>query len=229
MIDYSKIKVFENISKDTLEKIKVCSDVIKLKKNQCLYTDGQELKYVYFVFDGKITLSKPNENGESRIIFILNVGDTVNQPIMRKNTSAVECWGFEDSKLLRISFEDFDRLMSQDYQLARNCMIYMEKRIRRLYRQLKNGVLGNLDKKLAAKLYRLGIEHGLPNQSKGKMTKIDLKITITYLAKMIGCQRESLSRSIKYLSSLDIMAYEDRYFYVDMEKANRFFKTSDKL
>ncbi|WAW14508.1 Crp/Fnr family transcriptional regulator [Peptostreptococcus equinus] len=227
MIDYTCIKVFEGLKKETLDKVALCSDIIKLKKNQCLYTDGQELKYVYFLLSGKITLSKPNENGESRIIFILTPGDTINQPIMRKNTSAVECWGFEDSKILRITFEEFDRLMSQDYNLSRNCMIFMEKRIRRLYRQLKNGVLGNLDKKLAAKLYRLGIEHGI--KSNDQMTKIDLKITITYLAKMIGCQRESLSRSIKYLSSLDIMKYEDKYFYVDMKKANRFFKTSEKL
>ena len=53
---------------------------------------------MYFLLEGKVTLVKPNENGESKVVFILNPGDTINQPVMRNNTSAVECWGFEKVK-----------------------------------------------------------------------------------------------------------------------------------
>lgn len=222
--DLSVIKVFSGISKDSLASILACCDIIDLKKNACLYNDRQDLYYVYFLLEGRVTLVKPNENGENKIVFILNPGDTINQPIMRNNTSAVESWGFEKSKILRIRFEDFDRIMSNDYALAKNCMIYMENRIRRLYRQLKNSVTINIEKRLAAKLVRLGIDYGVsvPDSS---MTMIELNMTVTYLAKMLGCQRESVSRAMKSLAKKNIVELDGRKIYIDLESAKEFFKS----
>ena len=94
---------------------------------------GQGIGYL-----GNVSLIKSSESGENRVIFLLNDGSMINEPLMRKNTSGIECWGFEDSKILRIGIKTFDKIMSKDYILARNCMLEMEKRIRRLYRQLKN-------------------------------------------------------------------------------------------
>lgn len=182
------VKVFKGISDDSLNRILVCGDIVDLKKNACLYHDRQDLYYVYFLLKGKVTLVKPNENGESKVVFILNPGDTINQPVMRNNTSAVECWGFENSRILRIGFDDFDTIMAKDYILAKNCMAFMENRIRRLYRQLKNSVTINIEKRLAAKLVRLGLDYG-SREEDSVMTRIDLNLTVTYIAKMLGCQR----------------------------------------
>ena len=161
--DIEKIEVFEGISKNSIKEIKNNSDTIELKKNEALYSDRQILDYVYFLVSGNVSLVKSNENGENKVIFLLNSGAMINEPLMRKNTSGIECWGFEDAKILRISFKTFDKIMAKDYILARNCMLFMEKRIRRLYRQLKNSTSTNIEKKLAAKLYRLGTLYGIEN------------------------------------------------------------------
>jgi len=159
--DIEKIEVFEGILKNSINEIKNNSDIIELKKNKALYSDRQVLDYVYFLVSGNVSLVKSNENGENKVIFLLNSGAMINEPLMRKNTSGIECWGFEDAKILRISFKTFDKIMAKDYILARNCMLFMEKRIRRLYRQLKNSTSTNIEKKLAAKLYRLGTLYGI--------------------------------------------------------------------
>lgn len=218
------VKVFKGISDDSLNKILVCGDIVDLKKNACLYHDRQDLYYVYFLLKGKVTLVKPNENGESKVVFILNPGDTINQPVMRNNTSAVECWGFENSRILRIGFDDFDTIMAKDYILAKNCMAFMENRIRRLYRQLKNSVTINIEKRLAAKLVRLGLDYG-SREEDSVMTRIDLNLTVTYIAKMLGCQRESVSRAMKSLTKRGIVELDGRKIYVDIEKARKFFKS----
>ncbi|AVQ17235.1 MULTISPECIES: Crp/Fnr family transcriptional regulator [Fusobacterium] len=221
--EIKKIEVFHGITKKSIEKIQKTAEIISLPQNKYLYTDKQNLDYIYFVLSGKVVISKGNEHGESRIIFLLSSGAMINQPFMRNNTSAIECIAFENSRILRITFSDFATILSQDYKLCKNCMIFMENRIRRLYRQLKNSVSINLDKKLAAKLYRLGIEHGSSSQEEG-MTKINLNITITCLAKMLGCQRESLSRAMKSLNSRKIVKMIGRSIYVDMEAAKNLFK-----
>lgn len=218
------VKVFKGISDDNLNRILVCGDIVDLKKNACLYHDRQDLYYVYFLLKGKVTLVKPNENGESKVVFILNPGDTINQPVMRNNTSAVECWGFENSRILRIGFDDFDTIMAKDYILAKNCMAFMENRIRRLYRQLKNSVTINIEKRLAAKLVRLGLDYG-SREEDSVMTRIDLNLTVTYIAKMLGCQRESVSRAMKSLTKRGIVELDGRKIYVDIEKARKFFKS----
>jgi len=147
--DIEKIEVFSGISKNSIVEIKNSADVIELKKNKALYSDRQQLDYVYFLISGNISLIKSSESGENRVVFLLNDGSMINEPLMRKNTSGIECWGFEDSKILRIGLKTFDKIMSKDYILARNCMLEMEKRIRRLYRQLKNLTSSNIEKKLA--------------------------------------------------------------------------------
>ena len=221
--DIEKIEVFEGISKNSINEIKNNSDTIELKKNEALYSDRQILDYVYFLVSGNVSLVKSNENGENKVIFLLNSGAMINEPLMRKNTSGIECCGFEDSKILRISLKTFDKIMSKDYILAKNCMLFMEKRIRRLYRQLKNSTSTNIEKKLAAKLYRLGTLYGIENVE-DKFILINLNLTVTYLAKMLGYQRETVSRSIKLLNEKAIILLKDRKFYIDMEKARQFFK-----
>ena len=123
--DIEAIEIFKGIAPSSIIEIKNNSDVIELKKNKALYSDRQILSYVYFLVSGNVSLVKSNENGESKIIFLLSSGAMINQPMMRKNTSAVECWGYENSKILRVSFENFDRILSKDYALTKNCMFYM--------------------------------------------------------------------------------------------------------
>ena len=195
MIEIKDIGVFEGISDSTLERIYELSDEICLKKNRSLYMDREKLDYVYFLLEGMVTLSKCNENGESRIIFTLKPGDMINQPI---------------------------HIMQSDYILARNCILYMENRIRRLYRQLKNSVTSNLDKRLAAKLYRLALEHGMDQEDGLVLISIDL--SVTYIARTMGCQRESLSRALKILLERGIVKRKGKKFYVNMKDTERYFK-----
>ncbi len=222
--DIEKIEVFSGISKNSIVEIKNSADVIELKKNKALYSDRQQLDYVYFLISGNVSLIKSSESGENRVVFLLNESSMINEPLMRKNTSGIECWGFEDSKILRIGLKTFDKIMSKDYILARNCMLEMEKRIRRLYRQLKNLTSSNLEKKLAAKLYRLGTQYGLKENEIEDYTYINLNLTVTYIAKMLGYQRETVSRSLKLLAQKEIILQKDRKFYVNIEKARQFFK-----
>ena len=221
--DIEKIEVFEGISKNSISEIKNNSDIIELKKNRALYFDRQILDYVYFLVSGNVSLVKSNENGENKVIFLLSSGAMINEPLMRKNSSGIECWGFEDAKILRISLKTFDKIMSKDYILVRNCMLFMEKRIRRLYRQLKNSTSANIERKLAAKLYRLGTQYGIESPE-NNFILINLNLTVTYIAKMLGYQRETVSRSMRLLSDKAIILLKDRKFYIDMEKARQFFK-----
>ena len=72
-------------------------------------------------------------------------------------------------------------------------------------------------------MYRLGTLYGIEN-TQNKFILINLNLTVTYIAKMLGYQRETVSRSLKLLSEKAIILLRDRKFYIDMEKARQFFK-----
>jgi len=60
--DIEKIEVFSGISKNSIVEIKNSADVIELKKNKALYSDRQQLDYVYFLISGNVSLIKSSES-----------------------------------------------------------------------------------------------------------------------------------------------------------------------
>ena len=51
--------------------------------------------------------------------------------------------------------------MKQDFKLTEVILYSMSKKIRRLYRQIKNTVPTKMDKRVAAKLWKLSKDYGL--------------------------------------------------------------------
>ena len=84
--------------------------------------------------------------------------------------------------------------MSQDFELTKIVLNEMSKKVRRLYRQMKNVTPIKLEKRVAAKLWKLSKDYG---KEVPEGTLIDLDISITYLADMFGSPRESVSRAIQ--------------------------------
>ncbi|MGL4338016.1 MAG: helix-turn-helix domain-containing protein, partial [Turicibacter sp.] len=98
------------------------------------------------------------------------------------------------------------------------------KKLRRTYRQLKN-VPTNLaiEKKLAAKLWKLGKDYGLET-SEGVL--IDLPLSVMYISQLLGSQRETVSRAIKKLVELDLVKYENKKMVIVNQNAlAKYFKS----
>lgn len=100
----------------------------------------------------------------------------------------------------------------------------MSKKIRSLYRQLKNTVPKKIDRKVAAKLWKLSKDYGVEVESG---TMIDLKISVTYLADMLGSPRETISRAMNVFKRENLIHYEDKKIIVDSEKLAKYFRSRD--
>jgi len=220
--DIEKIVFLKNTSPYTKNKFLELAQLKTYRKKQTIIHEKEEVDKVYVLIDGKASISKMSEDGELKIIFILNSGDLINEiSFEEKHTSTVTCEAFEKSLLAEISLNDFECMMKKDFKLTANVFNYTEKRMRRLYRQLKNSISLRVDKKLAAKLCRLSREFGIED---GEWTFLDLNITITYLADMLGTKRETLSRAMKTLQENNLVRYEGKQIYVKTDKLVKYFK-----
>lgn len=192
--DFNLIPLFNEVNDQTLELLKAKAFKLNLNKGEMLFYEKQEVNKIYLVLHGKVTMYRNSEEGQKRVVYILNSGDFINEVIFDELPASINCEAFEESCILCFYRKDLLEIMAGDFQLTKIVIDSMAKKIRRLYRQLKNTVPIKMDKKLSAKLWKLCKDYGV-NTEEG--TLIDMNISITYLADMLGSTRETISRCMK--------------------------------
>jgi CRP-like cAMP-binding protein len=213
-----------NASEKTIEVFKSHANLIKMKKGEKLFSERDEINTIYFVLDGKMTMFKSSYAGQRKVVYILDEGQIINEVLFDATFASINCEAFENSTLLSIDKDKLLEIMEQDFLLTRTILNMMSKKIRRLYRQLKNTVPKRMDKKVAAKLWKLSRDYGV-NTEKG--TLIDLNITITYLADMLGSPRETISRAINLLKNEGMISFDNKKIVVNPEKLAEFYRSCD--
>jgi CRP/FNR family transcriptional regulator, cyclic AMP receptor protein len=216
------LPLFREVNDKTVNLVKENAYIKNLKKKESLFSERQKVDNIYIVLNGKVTMYRLSEKGQKRVIYILNKGEIINEVIFDNNTASINCEGFEDSEIMSITKVDLLNIMQQDFKLTEVILYSMSKKIRRLYRQIKNTVPTKMDKRVAAKLWKLSKDYGI-EMEEGIL--IDVNISITYLADMLGSSRETISRAVKELEKMDMVKIKNKKFIVKAEALNKYFKS----
>jgi CRP/FNR family transcriptional regulator, cyclic AMP receptor protein len=194
-----------------------------VKKGSHLFFDKEEVNSIYVIIKGCVTLYKINALGEKKVIFLYQEDALINDVIVNEPRASINCEVLKESKILVIPRTVFLQVMEEDYYIRHQVMNSMSIKIRRLYRQLQNTTNSMRgEKKLASKLWKLGRDYGKPDKGE---TLIDIELSITYLAHMLGSQRETVSRQMKLLTKENLIRIEKGRLYIpDSEKLKEFFE-----
>lgn len=218
-----ELEIFNNISKVSYEKLAQLGEVKKYDAGAHIFRDKEEVTTLYIIISGSVSLYKLNENGHKRVIFILGKGKMINDVIIQGLPSSINCEIFEQAQILSYDKNAFLNIMERDFLLSKNIMSSLAMKVRRLYRQLKNttGTI-RMEKRLAAKLWKLSKDYGIKTEN-GVI--INMNISVTYLADLLGSKRETISRAIKMLINENLIIYEDKKIKViNQHKLSEFFK-----
>lgn len=218
-----ELDIFKNISKTSFEKLANFSEVKKYKVGSHVFRDKEEVTTLYVVVRGSVSLYKLNESGHKRVVFILGKGIMINDVIIQDLPASINCEVFEEAEILSYDKNVFLSIMEQDFILSKNIMCSLAMKVRRLYRQLKNatGTI-KMEKRLAAKLWKLSKDYGIKAES-GII--INMNISVTYLADLLGSKRETISRSLKILLNENLIEYDNKKIkIINQEKLSKFFK-----
>lgn len=220
-----RLPLFENLSERTLEAIISLGHLQCYSANTPIFHDRDTLSCTYILLSGTASLYKTHSSGQNKMIFMLNDGALLNEMIASPLPSSINCKAYSNCHVLLLYNSDLLRLMEDDFILAQNFMNALSKRIRRLYRQLKNSTsVIKMEKKLAAKLWKLSKDYGVPCD---EGILIDLPITITSLAELLGSYRETVSRSIKLLTHEGLIIYKNKKVIIpNPEQLSIFFKSN---
>jgi CRP/FNR family transcriptional regulator, cyclic AMP receptor protein len=217
--------VLKTASSSSLTDIASFASLIKVEKGKHLFLDKEDVKSLYILISGRASLYKLNSLGEKKVIFVYGAGCLLNEVMLQDLPASINCEMLENSVVLVLPIQKFWRVMEKDPLLTRAVVESMALKIRRMYRQLKN-TTNDLtgEKRLAAKLYKLSKDHGVLVEDG---IRIDMNLTITFLAEMLGSKRETVSRQLKKLVEKDLIRMQKNQFIVpDQQKLSKYFKTS---
>lgn len=219
-----KLGTFKGIKPASLELLASVTSLKHLERGEHLFYDKEIQKNLYILASGAASLYKINSLGEKKAIFVYGPGNIMNEDVVQNLPSSINCEMLETGSVLVIPAERFCYIMEQDMELTKLMMNSMALKIRRLYRQMKNTTNAlSGEKRLVAKLYKLARDYG-SDEAEG--TGIQMNLTITYLAEMLGSKRETVSRQMKHLSESGLIIMKKNHIIVpDLAKLGKYFKT----
>lgn len=220
---FSVVKILTNIKPSTLDNLQKCGKLIKLPKDKHLFFDKEAVDTVYIVIEGMVSIYKISNEGEKKVIYVLGKGLMVNEVILQNLPASAGCEVITEALILCFPKDKLLEIMEQDFELTKAILDSMALKIRRLYRQLKNtsGSI-RLDKKIAAKLWKLTMDYGIPCK---EGICINMDLTVTYLANLVGAKRESVSRHLKVLTELNLVIFKkNRFIIPNTNKLMEYFK-----
>lgn len=219
----NKMELFDKLSEETKEALSEFGETKCYLKGSHIFMDKEKVNKIYIVYTGKVALYKLNEYAHKKVIFILSNGAIINAIVLDDLVSSINCEIFEKAEILSFEKERFEELMRSDFELTKLVISSLTIKVRRLYRQLKNSTPIKVEKKVAAKLWKLSKDYGIKVE---KGILIDLNISITYLADMFGTPRETISRALKILQENDLIIFENKRIIIkDKDNLSKFFKS----
>ena len=221
-IQLEKMELFNKISKNTKEALADFGESKCYIKGSHIFRDKEKVNKIYIVYSGKVALYKLNESAQKKIVFILSENSIVNAVVLDDLPASINCEVFEKAEILAFDKVKFEEVMKSDFELTKIVISSLTIKVRRLYRQLKNSTPIKVEKRVAAKLWKLSKDYGVKVENG---TLIDLNVSITYLADMFGAPRETISRALKLLQEKDLIICEKKKIIIkDRDNLSKFFK-----
>lgn len=220
--DLGRMDIFNSLSEETLGQLSEYCELKEYKKGKHVFRDKEVVNRIYIVYSGKVSLYKMNESAQKKIVFILGPSKIINDYAIDDLPSSVNCEVFETAEILSIDKNKFIDIMKSDFELTKIFIKSQAIKVRRLYRQMKNSTPIKVEKRVAAKLWKLAKDYG---EEVEEGTLINLNISVTYLADMFGAPRETISRALKYLSKEDLIINDNKKIIIkDKDRLSKFFK-----
>ena len=227
MFDHlNRCSALSRVDKKTLTQLWLSGRVRKYSKGETILHAKESLSNIYFLLSGKAIQYNLTHFGKRKILFVFGEGNLLNDHVFDSHLSSIYCEALEECLVFSLPKDDFVKLMERNFSLVQGVMMDQEKKFWRLSHQLKNTV-GNIymERKLAAKLWKLARDFGIETEDG---IEIDINMSMSFLADMLGTPRETASRLCKSLKSYGLIRQEKKHIIVcDKDRLSYFYKTGE--
>ena len=221
--DLEKLWVLKDCSSSTCRRFIQYGKIVTYPRGYQCIRAREDNSVIFFILDGKVQIYNLTKCGKKKILFVLGKNNIANESLVG-DFNTIFCETIEKSSFFVIRREVLLSLMEADFTFTKALFGYQERKLWRLGHQLKNTV-GSiyLERKLASKLWKLARDFGIPAE---RGILIDMDLSVTFLADLLGAPRETTSRVCRKLTEYGLIHMEKKKIYIpDTAKMSAFYKT----
>ena len=218
-----EMPLFDGVDSKTIKNIWAKGKVYEYPKGTILIRGKEPVSNVYIQLSGKSIQYNLTQNGKRKILFVFGRDMLLNEHVFNHHLTSIYCETIEKSEIFVIPVSEFIKQMTLDFKLAENVLEAQERKMWRLSHQLKNTMSSiYLERKLASKLWKLCRDFGIDKEY-GR--EIDINMSITFLADMLGVPRETASRVCSTLVEQGLIKInKKRIVVVNLEGLQNFYR-----
>ncbi|MEM7333859.1 MAG: Crp/Fnr family transcriptional regulator [Chloroflexota bacterium] len=189
------IALFAELSEQQLNRIAQDTMTRRYKQGEVIFREGDPGQVLYIIQSGQIRIFVNGMDGsETSVILFGRPGELFGElSIIDGLPRSATAVALEPTVLLILGRESFRRHMRQMPQLAMNFMQVLSKRVRYNTQQIDGFASLTITQRLARKLLELAHDYGRVEETG---VFIDMHLTQTTLAGMLGATRERVNRCL---------------------------------
>jgi CRP-like cAMP-binding protein len=211
----ARIPLFEGLPPGQIEDLAMIVTDQVLRKGETIFSEGEDGNGFYVVITGRVKIFKLSPEGKEQILHFFGPGEPFGEvPVFTGQHFPANAEAMEESRIFFFPRKSFVDLIKRNPSLALNMLAVLSKRLRRFAALIDDLSLKEVPGRLAAYLLYVS------DQNKGAKD-LELTITKTQLASLLGTIPETLSRILGKLSSQGLIETDGRRIRILEEEALR--------
>jgi CRP-like cAMP-binding protein len=198
------IPFFKELPNEQIEDLSMIITDQVFDRGQIIFSEGDDGNGFYVVVSGRVKIFKLSPEGKEQILHIFGPGDPFGEvAVFAGQHFPANAEAMESSRIFFFPRESFSDLIKNNPSLALNMLAILSKRLRRFTNLIDDLSLKEVPGRLAAHLLYLS------GQAEGT-EQLELNITKTQLASLLGTIPETLSRILGKMSKQGLIESDGR-------------------
>ena len=186
-----QIKIFADLPEKDKMKLHDMSKMVSYKKHQAICFPGQPGKMVFLLKEGRVKISRVNENGQEATICLLEPGEIFGEmEALNDIPHETLVQALEPALVCEITRENFLRFLDKCPTAGINLLKSVGGRLRNIESKFGDLVFHSAPARLAKLLLQLGDSMG---EKERDGIRLNIRLTHQNLANLIGTSRETVS------------------------------------
>lgn len=192
-----QVPLFDSLQPDEVARLADSMRTQSLKKGDVLFRKGSEGTDLYIIRSGRVKIVLPSRGGEEVILALFSETDFFGEMALLDGIPrSADAIALEPCELLVLSRTDFMKFLMSNERAVQAILSSLSMRLRKTDDHLEDTCFLNISARFAKKLVELAESVDQENED---APVIDLDLTQSDLASMIGATRESVNKELRLL------------------------------
>jgi CRP/FNR family transcriptional regulator, cyclic AMP receptor protein len=219
-----QVPLFAELAVSELEMIAAASRRKQYPKRSIVFYEGDRGEYLLVVLDGRVKVSLLGRGGEELLIRTLKRHDFLGEIALFDDAPrSATVIAVERTEVLEIGREPFLEIVAKQPPIALKIMTQLAKEVRRATEQLRTLAMFDVHGRVLRCLLTIALDNGQCNRTR---MVIKPRPTVAEIARMVGCERETVSRAMVMLRENGYVTEVDGGVVVEQRAVRQYLQPS---